>query len=93
MLNCAVCNKEVPDEESVVCCSTFGASTFRYCKDCYTNGLEPYKHMVHYISCAGNFPDDINKSYQVIVRNILQKMNISEDKFIKDVAEFNSKYD
>jgi hypothetical protein len=43
--------------------------------------------MVAYISCAGRFPDEINPSYVKDIRRILEKINISEEQFVKDVDE------
>lgn len=71
----------------VVCSSSMGAISYAYCEDCYNESLEPYEHMVAYISCAGHFPKDINKTYQDLCRHILNKLNISEEQFIKDVEE------
>lgn len=79
---CDVCGKI---GKTTVRCSMMGAISFGYCDDCLNNGLEPYGAMVGYISGAGRFPKDINEVYQKICRNILVKLNISEDKFIKDV--------
>lgn len=79
---CDVCGEET---DVVVCASTMGAISFAYCKECLFKRLEPYWAMVAYISCAGNFPDDINADYQELCRHILKELNISEEKFIEDV--------
>jgi hypothetical protein len=79
---CDVCGKET---DVVVCASSMGATSYAYCEDCLNKGLEPYDAMVSYIACAGRFPDDINSTYQEHCRNILNELNISEDKFIADV--------
>lgn len=79
---CDVCKT---DSKVVVCASSMGPISYAYCESCFKKGLEPYEEMVTYISCAGHFPDDINKSYQDLVRNILKEINISEEKFISDV--------
>ena len=79
---CDVCGKL---GKVTICCSTMGAISFGYCDDCLKNGLEPYGSMVAYISGAGRFPKDINDIYQTICRNVLKKLNISEEQFIKDV--------
>ena len=84
-LKCDVCQKDVTGEDSNVHCSVFGAISFRYCKDCDSKMLEPYWAMVSYIANAGRFPDDINNSYQKIVRNILKGLGKSEEEFISDV--------
>ena len=79
---CAVCGKET---DIVVCASSMGATSYAYCEDCLSKGLEPYDAMVSYIACAGRFPDDINSVYREHCRNILSGLNISEDQFIADV--------
>lgn len=81
---CAVCGKKT---DVVVAASAFGATSYAYCKDCFGNYLEPYHAMVDYISCAGLFPDDINETYQVMCREILKGLGISEEKFIEDVKK------
>ena len=86
---CAVCGKNT---DVIVCCSTFGAMSFAYCKDCFDNHLEPYSAMVSYISCAGYFPDDINEEYQALCRHILNGLGISEEKFIEDVKRENEEF-
>ena len=81
---CDVCGKE---GKVVSVCSTFGAFSFSYCEHCLVLGLEPYKHMVHYISCAGKYPEDISESYIEEIRRILKLLNISEEQFIRDTEE------
>lgn len=81
---CAVCGKET---EVTVCCSAFGAVSYAYCNHCLVNNLEPYEAMVADISCAGNFPEDINKPYQEFCRHILKELGISEEQFIEDVRK------
>ena len=79
---CNVCGKEA---ECRSVCSCFGAESYAICKDCLESGKEPYKSMVHYIACAGRFPEEINHAYQAIVRRQLELHGVSEEKFIKDV--------
>lgn len=79
---CNVCGKET---DVVVCCSTMGAISYAYCKECYENMVEPYDAMVSYIACAGRFPDDINETYRGIVRRSLQYLGKTEEQFIADV--------
>ena len=86
---CDVCGK---DTDVVVCSSAFGATCYAYCRDCFNNYLEPYGAMVVYISCAGNFPDDINEEYQRLCRHILKGLGISEEKFIEDVKRAQEDY-
>ena len=81
-MKCDVCGKE---SETFVACSAYGAISYAYCKECLANGREPYNAIVAYISCAGHFPDDINKVYQEDVRRQLKLHGISEEQFIKDV--------
>ena len=80
---CDVCGKE--NVEGVVCASSMGPITFSYCKDCFEKGLEPYNAVVAYISCSGHFPQDINETYQGLVRSILEGLGKSEEEFIRDV--------
>lgn len=87
---CSVCGKST---DVVVCASAFGATSYAYCKDCLSKGLEPYYAMVDYISCAGSFPDDINEAYQRLCRHILKGLGISEEKFIEDVKKANEEMD
>lgn len=79
---CDVCGR---DGKVAALCSTMGPVSFSYCHDCILKGLEPYDAMVSYISCAGKFPDDINDKYKMLIRNILKGLNITEEKFIRDV--------
>lgn len=79
---CNVCGKE---EECRSVCSCFGAESYAICQDCLESGKEPYKSMVHYIACAGRFPEEINHAYRAIVRRQLEVHGVSEEKFIKDV--------
>ena len=83
MLNtCDVCGRM---EECDVVCGCFGAYSYAICKDCLEAGKEPYGAMVSYIAGAGRFPDDINPSYQALVREQLKLHNKTEKEFIKDV--------
>lgn len=92
-LKCAVCGKSVTEDSSFVCASSFGGTTFRFCRDCFHKGVEPYGNMVSYISCAGRFPDDINETFQKRVRDNLSKLGISEEQFIKDVDDCIAQWD
>ncbi len=82
---CQVCGKET---DVVVACSTMGALSLAYCEDCARHGYEPYGEMVGYIACAGSWPDDINPTYQEIVRTNLQFHNKTEAEFAYDVDHF-----
>lgn len=87
---CDVCGKKT---DVAVLSSSYGPICYAYCEDCLTKRLEPYSAMVAYISCAGEFPNDINPIYVKDVRRILKEMNISEDKFIDDVKKLISEED
>lgn len=82
LVKCEVCGKF---DQPIVVCGAFGAYSYNICIDCLTEGKEPYKNMVAYISCAGRFPEDINETYQKLVREQLKLHNITEDQFIHDV--------
>ena len=81
---CAVCGKETGCNSV---CSIFGAYSFLICEDCWSAGKEPYRNIVDYISCAGQFPEDINEEYRREVRNQLKLHNKTEEEFIKDVEK------
>ena len=82
---CAACG--ATDVDGMVCCSLFGAMSNSYCNECLSTGKDSYKDMVDYISCAGLWPDGINKEYQAVVREQLKLHNITEEQFIKDLIE------
>lgn len=86
---CDVCGHK---DNVVVCASVFGGISHAYCKHCLKNYLEPYDTMVAYISCAGEFPDDINEDYQKLCRHILKELDIPEEKFIVDVKKANDDF-
>lgn len=86
---CDVCGHKA---NVVVCASAFGGISHAYCKHCLQNYLEPYGTMVSYISCAGEFPDDINEDYQKLCRHILKELDIPEEKFIADVKKANDDF-
>lgn len=93
-MKCDVCGSTDGVE---VFASTMGPVSLAYCAECQKKRLEPYEYMVAYISCAGNFPEDINEAYVDHVRRILKELDISEEKFIADCKkseeEFNSLMD
>lgn len=86
---CDVCGKE---DAVVVLSSNYGPVSFAYCKDCLSNGLEPYGAVVAYISCAGHFPEEINEAYVKDVRKILKSLNIEEKQFIEDCEKAEKAY-
>lgn len=87
---CDVCGKE---SKVVVCASSMGAISYSYCKECLNKGLEPYKGMVAYISCAGKFPDDINSTYANKIRMNLKELNKTEEEFIADCDKSNEEFE
>ena len=82
---CEVCG--AIDVLGVVVCSTFGAHSFACCEACLAVDKEPYGAIVNYISCAGHWPQDINKIYQREVRRQLKLHNKTEEEFRNDVEE------
>lgn len=85
---CDVCGE---DTKVVVCASSMGAISYSYCEDCLRKGLEPYNGIIAYISCAGNFPNDINPSYVEEVRRMLRELGKTEEEFIQDCDKANEK--
>ena len=86
---CDVCGKET---YVVVCASSMGAISYSYCNDCLTKGLEPYGGMVAYISCAGSYPEDINRKYVEYIRRVLKELGRSEEEFIIDINKANEEF-
>ena len=86
---CEVCGKNAP---VVVCASAFGPVSFAYCEECLKAGLEPYRHMVNYVSEAGEYvseagewPHEIAERYRGEIRRILKGLGKSEEEFATDV--------
>lgn len=79
---CEVCGKNAP---VVVCASAFGPVSFAYCKECLTANMEPYQHMVDYVSMAGNWPHDIAERYRGEILRIAEGHGKSEAEFAADV--------
>lgn len=79
---CEVCGKE---SSVVVVASTMGPLSFACCKDCLSARAEPYEVMVASVACVGRFPDDINESYQEIVRFSLAHLSRTEEEFVEAV--------
>lgn len=50
---CDVCGKR---EAVQIACSAYGATSYAFCSECLSNGMEPYGAVVSYIACAGHFP-------------------------------------
>lgn len=57
---CDVCGKR---EAVQIACSAYGATSYAFCPECLSKGLEPYGAVVSYIACAGHFPKDIRREY------------------------------
>ena len=85
-MNCEVCGS--PDVVGVASCG-FGPISTAYCANCADKGLAPYRIMVAYISCAGEYPDDINEYYVNEVRRILKELGRTEEEFTADVHKAN----
>ena len=79
---CEVCGKNAP---VVVCASAFGPVSFAYCKECLIANMEPYQHMVDYVSMAGEWPRGIAKCYQGAIMRIVEGHGKSEAEFAADV--------
>lgn len=79
---CDVCGKR---EAVQIACSAYGATSYAFCSECLSNGLEPYGAVVSYIACAGHFPKDIRREYIEDVRRMLSLWNKTEEEFIWDV--------
>jgi hypothetical protein len=87
---CDVCGKET---QVAVAASSMGPVSLSYCENCLAKGAEPYEFMVAYISCAGNWPEDINQDSQARVRSILSYLGKTEEEFATDVAAMVDKYE
>ena len=79
---CDVCGKR---EAVQIACSAYGVTSYAFCSECLSNGLEPYGAVVSYIACAGHFPKDIRREYVEDVRRLLSLWNKTEEEFIWDV--------
>ena len=67
--------------------SLAGATSNSYCRECLKCGAEPWTDLVIYISCAGHYPQNINKTYQGIVRATCKRLGRTEEEFSKAVEE------
>lgn len=83
-LRCSSCRQ---NDSYTVVSSVFGAISYAVCPECLRVGKEPYGNMVNYISCAGRWPEDINKVYQTEVRRQLQLHEVSEEVFKFEVEK------
>lgn len=84
---CDCCKKDLNNHPTNghVCSSGYGPVSYRYCSECLTGGIEPYKAIVSYIACIGNKITDVNEVYQIsIMKNLLfYKKSITQ--FEKDL--------
>lgn len=86
MGKCDVCGKEA---ETVVACSSCGAVSYAYCRECLNGGLEPYDALVG----MGLPYDCINKSYkQQILLPSLRFHGKTIEEFNTDVEKMDADY-
>ena len=55
---CDGCGKH---EAVQIACSAYGATSYAFCSECLSKGLEPYGAVVSCIACAGHFPQGIRR--------------------------------
>ena len=79
---CDVCGKR---EAVQIARSAYGATSYAFCSECLSNGLEPYGAVVSYIACAGHFPKDIRREYVEDGHRMLPLWDKTEEEFIRDV--------
>ena len=79
---CDGCGKH---EAVQIACSAYGATSYAFCTECLSKGLEPYGAVISYIACAGHFPQDIRREYVEAVRRMLPLWGKTEEEFIQDV--------
>ena len=79
---CDVCGKR---EAVQIACSAYGATSYAFCTECLSKGLEPYGAGDIGNDCAGHFPQDIRREYVEDVRRMLPLWNKTEEEFIRDV--------
>lgn len=86
MSKCDVCGKET---ETMVCCSSCGAVSFAYCRECLNAGREPYDALVG----MGLYYADINKTYrEQILMPSLQFYGKTVEQFDADVEKDDEDY-
>ena len=79
---CDVCGKR---ETVQIACSAYGETSYDFCPQCLSKGVEPYGAVVSCIACAGHFPKDIRMEYVEDVRRMLSLWGKTEEEFIRDV--------
>lgn len=86
---CDCCGKSLTNHPTNghVCASAYGPISYRYCDECLSGRIEPYKGIIAYLACAGTKITDFNKPYQIsVMRNLLfYEKSITE--FEKDLEE------
>lgn len=83
---CDVCGKECTDDTSIVACSAILPISNRYCMKCQSKFLEPYNQLVDFLACSGlHWPDDVNTTYRIYIRQQLKDHGKSEADFACDV--------
>lgn len=86
MGKCEVCGKE---SETFVASSSCGAVSFAYCRECLTQGIEPYDALVG----MGLYYADIGKSYkEKILLPSLKFYGKTTEEFDADVKKSNDEY-
>lgn len=81
---CDVCGKT--DETVFVLCSSLGAMSFAYCKDCAQKGLEPYWAIVTTASIL-QYPTGCAEWFLNLIDLTLENLHISKEQFMEDVLE------
>ena len=85
MSKCDVC---VHDGETFVACSICGGISFAYCKECLKVGAEPWECLAIYIAFSGGkYPENINESFREAVKATCERLNKTEEDFIKRVDD------
>ena len=87
---CDVCEEH---EAVQVACSAYGATSYAYCPEGLSKGLEPYGAVVDSIACTGHFPQDIRREYVDDVRRMLPLWGKTEEEFIRDIEAMIEKED
>ena len=75
---CDVCGKH---EAVQIACSAYGATSYAFCSECLSKGLEPYAQSFPVLPVPGIF----RREYVEDVRRMLPLWNKTEKEFIRDV--------
>ena len=85
MIKCQVCGH---DGEIFAACSICGGVIFAYCEECLKSGAEPWYDLATYIAFSGGkYPEDINESFREAAKATCERLNRTEEDFIKTVNE------